>query len=146
MRNFLLASALAIAPLAAAPAPLKVEITCNDQMTYNSRGFEAAAGGKIVLKLKNVGKIPAKQMAHNLVILQPGTSLPTFAGKAAAAEKDGYLPRDAESKKLVVAHTRRLGGGESDTITFTISQPGEYPFLCTTPGHFSQMSGMITVK
>ena len=128
-----------------AQAPKKVEITCNDQMTYNSKGFEVTAGQKVSLTLKNVGKIPLKAMGHNLVILKPGTPVPAFAGKAHAAKKTDYIPDDADSKKAIVAHTRLLGGGDSHTIQFTLKEPGDYPFICTSPGHFSVMQGVIKV-
>ena len=143
---FPLITTLLIAPVASAQAPAKMEITCNDQMTYNSKKFEVIAGQKVSLTLKNVGKIPLKTMGHNLVLLRPGTSLAVFAGKAAAEKNNGYLPQDADSKKAIIAATKRLGGGDSDTISFTLTEPGEYPFICTTPGHFSVMHGVITVK
>ncbi len=141
-----LLAALIAAPVATAQAPVKFEITCNDQMTYNSKGFAVSAGQKVSLTLKNVGKIPLKKMGHNLVLLKPGTSLAEFAGKAGVEKTKGFMPQDAETKKAVVAATKLLGGGDSDTITFTLSVPGEYPFICTTPGHFSVMQGVITVK
>lgn len=134
------------APVATAQTPLKFEITCNDQMTYNSKGFEVISGQKVSLTLKNVGKIPLKTMGHNLVLLKPGTSLAVFAGKAGAEKNKGYMPQDVETKKAIVASTKRLGGGDSDTITFTLTAPGDYPFMCTTPGHFSVMQGVIKVK
>lgn len=137
---------LAAAPFAAALAPFKVEITCNDQMTYNSKGFEILVGQAVTLTLKNVGKIPIKMMGHNLVILKPGTPVPAFAGKAHAEKAKSYIPQDAESRNQIFAHTRLLGGGESDTITFTAKEPGAYPFICTSPGHFSIMQGVMTVK
>ncbi len=132
-------------PLVYAQAPVKIEITCNDQMTFSKKSIEVTVGDKVALTLKNVGKIPLKKMAHNLVILKPGTPIPMFAAKC-ADEKSGYLPADAETKKFIVAHSKRLGGGESDTIHFIPKEPGAYPFICSTPGHFSIMQGVITVK
>jgi azurin len=142
---FLLAAVLA-APCAAAQAAIKVMITCNDQMTYNTRGFEVIVGQRVTLTLKNVGKIPLKAMGHNLVILKPGTPVPVFAGKAHAEKNNNYIPRDAESRQQMLAHTRLLGGGDSDTITFTATEPGAYPFICSSPGHFSIMQGVMTVR
>ncbi len=139
-------AALAVSPVAAAQAPVKVEITCNDQMTYNLKGFDVVSGQKISLTLKNVGKIPLKTMGHNLVILKPDTPIIPFASKANAAKKSDYIPEEAALKKCVLAHTRLLGGGESQTITFTAGSPGAYPFLCTSPGHFSVKQGIMTVK
>lgn len=145
--HFLLTPAMVCAaPIAFAQQEIKkVEITCNDQMTYNTKAIEVTAGDRVALTLKNVGKIPANKMAHNLVILMPGTQIPMFASKC-AEETNGYLPADAETKKLMFKNTKRLGGGESDTIYFVPKEPGKYPFVCTTPGHFSVMQGVMTVK
>ncbi|MES2661201.1 MAG: plastocyanin/azurin family copper-binding protein [Verrucomicrobiota bacterium] len=136
---------LSAASVAMAQAPVKIEITCNDQMTFNTKAFEVTVGDKVALTLKNVGKIPLKTMAHNLVILMPDTQIPKFASKC-ADEKTGYLPGDPETLKLIFKHTKRLGGGEKDTIYFIPKEPGKYPFICSTPGHFAEMQGVMTVK
>ena len=136
---------LATLVTAAAAAPVlpiaKIEITCNDQMTYNSKAFAVTTGQRVTLTLKNVGKIPLKAMGHNLVLLQPGTSLAAFAGKANAAKKTDFIPDDAESEKAILTHTRLLGGGDSHTIHFYAPAAGAYPFICSSPGHFSVMQG-----
>lgn len=124
----------------------KVEITGNDQMQFSTKAFEVTEGQKVVLSFKHIGQLPAIAMGHNLVILQPGTAVPTFSAKCAPAKDTGYIPQDAESKKEMVAHTKMLGGGESDEITFTAPAAGEYPFICTFPGHFAIMQGVMTVK
>jgi azurin len=48
----------------------------------------------------------------------------------------------------VLAHTKLLGPGESETVTFNAPFiPGEYPFFCSFPGHYSQgTKGVMTVK
>ncbi len=137
---------LGLAAAASALPSAKVQITCNDEMIYNTRRFEVMAGEKITLTLKNTGKIPAKTMGHNLVILKPGTLIPEFASKANAAKGSAYIPLAPEDRKSIVAHTRFLGGGESDTILFKVNEPGTYPFICTSPGHFSVMQGVMIVK
>ena len=123
-----------------------VEVTGNDQLQYSTKAFEVTEGDKVTLSFKHIGQLPAAQMGHNLVILKPGTELPMFAVKCAPARDTGYIPQDEESKALIVAHTKMLGGGESDEITFTAPAAGEYPFLCTFPGHFAIMQGVMTVK
>ena len=145
MKTLAIAALIAFSPDLPAQEVLKIEITCNDQMTYNTKSFEVTSGDKVALTLKNVGKIPLKTMGHNLVILKPGTNVAAFAGKA-SADKTNLLPLDAESKALIFKNTKRLGGGESDTIYFIAPEPGTYPYLCTTPGHFSEMQGVMTVK
>jgi azurin len=55
-----------------------------------------------------------------------------------------YLPKD---QSAILAHTKIVGGGESDTVTFTApDKPGTYPFFCSFPGHFSMMKGKLIVK
>ena len=124
----------------------KIEITGNDQMQYNIKAFEVTEGQKVVLSFKHIGQLPAIAMGHNVVILKSGAAVPAFATKCAPAKDTGYIPQDEESKKEMVAHTKMLGGGESAEITFTAPAAGDYPFICTFPGHFAIMQGVMTVK
>ena len=124
----------------------KIEITGNDQMQYNIKAFEVTEGQKVVLSFKHIGQIPATAMGHNVVILKSGTAVPAFATKCGPAKDTGYIPQDGESKKEIVAYTKMLGGGESDEISFTAPAAGNYPFICSFPGHFAIMQGIMTVK
>ena len=124
----------------------KIEITGNDQMQYNIKAFEVTEGQKVGLSFKHIGQLPAIAMGHNVVILKSGTAVPAFATKCAPAKDTGYIPQDEESKKQMVAHTKMLGGGESEEITFTAPAAGDYPFICSFPGHFAIMQGVMTVK
>ena len=46
----------------------------------------------------------------------------------------------------VIAATKLLGPGESETISFTAPEPGDYQFVCSFPGHFAMMRGIMVVK
>ncbi|KFF05988.1 azurin [Flavobacterium reichenbachii] len=116
----------------------------NDQMQFNKTELKALAGKPIKLTLKHVGKIPKEAMGHNLVILQEGTDEAAFAAKAINAKDTDYIP--ASEKASIVAHTKLLGGGEEDTIEFTIDKKGTYNFLCTFPGHVAMMKGTLIVE
>ena len=141
----LILTALVAAPFALAE-DAKLELTGNDQMQYSVKALEVTEGQKVTLSFKPIGQLPVVAMGHNVVILKPGTELPAFAAKCAPAKDHGYIPQDAETKALIIAHTKMLGGGESDEITFIAPAPGAYPFLCTFPGHFAIMQGVLTVK
>ncbi|MDP4625010.1 MAG: plastocyanin/azurin family copper-binding protein [Akkermansiaceae bacterium] len=130
----------------ATAADVTVEITGNDQMQFNIKAFEVTEGDKVKISFKHIGQLPVVAMGHNVVIVKPGTELPMFSMKCGTAKDNSYIPEDAESKALIVAHTKLLGGGESDTITFTAPAAGEYPYLCSFPGHFAIMQGVMTVK
>ena len=116
----------------------------NDQMQFNTNELKAVAGKPIKLTLKHVGKIPKEAMGHNLVILQEGTDEANFALKANDAKATDYIPES--EKASIIAHTKLLGGGEEDTIEFTIDKKGSYPFICSFPGHVAMMKGVLIVE
>lgn len=134
------------APAASAPAAAPagpIQVTGNDQMQFSTNAFEVTSGSEVTLIMTNVGTLPVESMGHNLVILNPGTVVADFGTKAIAAKETGYIPADSAA---VFAHTRILGPGQSDTLKFTAPAAGAYPYLCSFPGHFAVMQGVMTVK
>jgi azurin len=137
---------------APAPAPAAdvatFTIQGNDLMQYDVKQVEVKAGQKVRMTLKNIGTQPKTAMGHNLVVLRKGVTLEQFAPMCIAPKgtlENDYLPQDA--RKEVLAHTKILGPGESETIEFTApGLPGELVYVCTFPGHFAVMNGKIIVK
>jgi len=124
-----------------------IELTGNDQMQFSTKALEVTAGDKVALTFTHIGKLPKAAMGHNFVLLKVDTKVQDFAMKAMQAVATEYIPADEESKKLIVAHTKLLGGGETEVLTFTApAEPGAYPYVCTFPGHFALMQGVMTVK
>lgn len=147
MKNLIIALATTCIALPAFAEEKKLEITGNDQMQFSTKALEVTAGDQVVLTLKHIGKLPKAAMGHNIVILKPDTKIPDFAMKAIKAAATEYIPEDEDSKKVILAHSKLLGGGENDTVTFTApAEAGAYPFICTFPGHFAIMQGVLTVK
>lgn len=142
----LLASLLFAAASAHAADPVKLELSADDRMVYSKTAFEVVSGQKVTLVFKNTSAKGEKSMKHNVVLLKPGTTVIAFAQKCNAAAATGYVPADKESKDQMVGHVKLTGGGQSNTLTFTAGEPGEYPFFCSSPGHFDKMQGKITVK
>ncbi|WDF64868.1 azurin [Flavobacterium sp. KACC 22763] len=132
------------APVAAASEENVLVIEGNDQMQFSVNELKAVAGKPIKLTLKHVGKIPKEAMGHNLVILQEGTDQAAFALKANDAKATDYIPES--EKASIIAHTKLIGGGEEDTIEFTIDKKGSYPFICSFPGHVAMMKGVLIVE
>jgi hypothetical protein len=53
-----------------------------------------------------------------------------------------YVP----DSPLVLQATRLLSGGETERLNFTApDKPGEYVYLCTFPGHWIRMYGVMLV-
>jgi azurin len=124
----------------------KVEITGNDLMKYDVTAIEAKPGQKVTVTLKNVGSAPKVSMGHNFVLLVPDQDPAKFVEASVP-----YLGKDAIAPELlnkVIAHTKLLGPGESDTVSFAAPRkPGTYNYICSFPGHFAiGMKGTLTVQ
>lgn len=125
---------------------VSITIEANDAMQFDKKEFEVTAGQTVELILKHTGKLAKLTMGHNVVILKPGTPVPTFAMAAMQASANDYVPTDEANAAAVFAKTKLIGGGETDTITFTAPAAGTYEYLCTFPGHFGIMKGKMIVK
>lgn len=128
-------------------AATKVSISGNDQMQFSVKEFEVKAGEQIELEFKNEGTLPKIAMGHNIVILKEGVSAIAFGGKAlqAGANATNALP-DAV-KGDVIAYSQLLGPGESEIVKFIAPvKPGIHQFVCTFPGHYAMMRGVMVVK
>ena len=68
---------------------------------------------------------------------------PAFLKESNEVKATGYIPAGSEA---VIANTKMLGGGASDTIDVAFDGPGEYPFVCTFPPHGVMMRGVIVVQ
>lgn len=135
----------AAAHSASAAEPRVIEITGNDMMKYSVTEITAKPGEALEVKMSNAGQVPKQAMAHNWVLLKPmnDTEIASFAGAAVAKAPD-YIPDD---KSAILAHTKMLGPKESDKVDFNAPEkPGEYPYICTFPGHFVSMRGKLIVK
>ena len=138
-------AATAAFSIGAHAAPRVIEITGDDTMKFSVTEIVAQPGEALEVAFSNVGSVPREAMAHNFVLLKPMTDdeLGAFAASA-AAKAPTFLPDD---QSAVLAHTKTLGPKESDKVDFSApSKPGEYPFICTFPGHYMLMHGKLIVK
>lgn len=146
MTPFLLAGALALASSAASAATCDAEIEGNDAMQFNKTTIAVPASCKqFTVKLKHVGKLPKAAMGHNWVLVKAADLQGVATDGVAAGVDKGYLkPGDAR----VIAATKLIGGGESDSVTFDVAKlkaGDSYAYLCSFPGHSSVMKGTVTL-
>lgn len=148
LRRRLAATAvLALASLAASSAfaaDCSVEIEGNDAMQFNKPAIEVSKSCKeFTVKLKHAGKLPKQAMGHNWVLAKTADVQAVAAdGVAAGLPQDYVKAGDAR----VVAHTKVVGGGESDSVSFPVAKLGatdSYTFFCSFPGHSSIMKGTL---
>ncbi len=135
----------AVLPLAA-QAPRTITVTADDQMKFNVAEIKAKPGETLKIRLLAVGTAPRAAMAHNFIVLETGTNQLVFADAAAKAGATDYIP--AALKSQVLAATTLIGNGETAEVVFKVpSKPGNYPFLCSFPGHFAAGArGKIVVQ
>jgi azurin len=125
----------------------EVVITGNDAMQFDVKKFQVAPNESVRLIFKNIGSIPKIAMGHNLVLLKKNVDALAFGQKVLAS---GGSATNALPKSLlgeVIAHSELLGPGESETIEFNApEEKGDYQYVCTFPGHFAMMRGIMEVK
>lgn len=135
-----------IAPLSAQAPTRTVTITANDEMKLNITEIAAKPGEVIRIRLLAVGTAPKSTMAHNFVLLNAGTNQIVFAEAAAKSVSTDYIP--PALKNAILASTPLIGNGESTEVIVKVPKtPGNYPYLCTFPGHFAAGArGKLIVK
>jgi azurin len=132
VRRDLRALGVQVVPIAAVP----------EQMLFDVKWFTVQMAKPVQIVLTNPDAMP-----HNLVVGAPGSvqeigaaaaAMPPPANSAARA----YVP----NSPLVLHATRLLSAGETDRLNFLApAKPGEYVFVCTFPGHWIRMYGVMLV-
>ncbi len=127
----------------------EITITAHkSELLYDIKEFTVKTGQEVKLTLVN----PADSLnlqPHNLLIIEPGTL--EDVGMAADAElTDPTFLSDRHAvptSNYVLHHTKLLLPGESETIEFTApTYADDYPFLCSYPGHWAVMNGVMVVE
>jgi azurin len=133
-------------PAAPAAAARTVAIQGDDLMKYSVTQIVAKPGEQLRIRLTSKGKMPKEVMAHNFVLLAPGTDVNKFVAAAATARTTGYIP--AAMKGQILANTGLAGPGETVEVTFAApTKPGKYQYICSFAGHFQAgMTGWLIVK
>jgi len=116
--------------------------TIREQMLYDKTLIVVEAGKPVEIILINDDAMP-----HNLVVLKPGALEEIGqASEKMTPEPDAqgrlYVP---ESPKILLA-TKLVEPGQQAKLSFTApEEPGDYPYVCTFPGHWRRMTGTLAV-
>ncbi len=131
----------------AAAKTCELEITGNDQIQFNKSKLTVSSEcDKVKLTLKHVGKLAVEQMGHNWTLAKTGDWRDLAQKGQAAGLENEYLPVGDER---ILAHTDMIGGGESASVTFDLSnleKGGDYTFFCSFPGHWALMNGKFVIE
>ncbi|MCY7359130.1 MAG: dehydrogenase, partial [Rudanella sp.] len=117
--------------------------TVREEMRFDKKEFTVTAGKTIELVIEN-----PDAMQHNLVIGAPKSM--EMIGKAAdkmITAKDGAEKNYVPTMPQILAATPLINPDQSYRLRFTApSTPGDYPYICTFPGHWRIMNGVMKVK
>lgn len=131
---------------AAVVADCATEVEGTDAMQFNVGSITIPAScTEFRITLKHTGQQPAAVMGHNIVIAAASDMQGIETDGIAAGIANNYVkPGDTR----VIAHTKVVGGGESDSVSFPVGKlqaGGPYEFFCSFPGHAAIMKGTISV-
>jgi azurin len=111
-----------------------------NEMRFEQTEISATAGETLRIVFNNTASSPA--MSHNVLFVTDASEI-NAVGQAAmdAADRD-YIP----DHPAVIASTPMAAPGERVEMTFTVpEEPGDYPYICTFPGHYMMMQGTMRV-
>ncbi|MGF6151417.1 azurin [Pseudomonas fluorescens] len=128
-------------------AECKVDVDSTDQMSFNTKEITIDKSCKtFTVNLAHSGSLPKNVMGHNWVLSKTADMAGIATDGMAAGIDKNYLK---EGDTRVIAHTKIIGAGEKDSVTFDVSKltAGEsYQFFCSFPGHNSMMKGAVVLK
>ena len=125
--------------------PNKITIvikSVKEAMSYDKKEFTVTAGKTVEIIFEN-----PDAMQHNLVIGKPKSL--EIIGKAATkmiTQKDALQKSYIPNIPQIIASTPLVNSEGSYKLTFKVPETvGDYPYVCTFPGHWSIMNGVMKV-
>ncbi|MEM1056095.1 MAG: plastocyanin/azurin family copper-binding protein [Bacteroidota bacterium] len=105
-------------------------------MAFAVERIEAPAGARVRLVMDNT-ETTSRAMVHNIVVVNNETAIDRVGNAAVGA------PQNVPDDPGIVAYTPLAGPGERVAVVFEMPPVGEYPFICTFPGHHQFMQGVL---
>ena len=112
-------------------------------LMFDQTEIRLPAGQAVKLTFQNPDSVP-----HNWALLKPGSLQKVgeqcnrlISDPQAAAQQ--YIPSSSD----ILAYTNVVEPYADHTIYFQVpNEPGRYPYLCTFPGHWMVMNGVLVVE
>ena len=148
LTSLLALAVLALSPLAKAEEVFEITITADKvQFLYDVKEFTVKPGQKVKITLINPGDSVTRQ-PHNILVVKPGTKdVVGMAANAGMSDPKFLTEKQAvpDSEDVLFA-SKLIQAGEEDVLEFTApAEAGDYPYLCTYPGHWAIMNGIMKV-
>lgn len=112
------------------------------EMRFDITQFTVTAGEEVEIVLENPDHMP-----HNLLVTVPGALESVgLQAEAMATTPDGFARQFVPDTREVLHATPLINQGEIARLRFSApAQPDSYPFVCTFPGHWRTMNGVMQV-
>jgi len=111
-------------------------------MRYEQTEFTVQPGQTVHITLNNTADQPA--MSHSVVVLRSADVINVVGQSAMGAAATDYVPASRQAD--IIAYTPMSAPGETVEVTFTApATAGDYPYICTFPGHYPTMQGTMHV-
>jgi azurin len=144
LKNLCAATILALASAPVLAAECSVDIAGTDQMQFDKKEITVSKSCKqFTVNLKHPGTLAKNVMGHNWVLTKQADMQGAVNDGMAAGLDNNYVKKD---DARVIAHTKVIGGGETDSVTFDVSKLAagqDYAYFCSFPGHFALMKGVL---
>jgi putative membrane-bound dehydrogenase-like protein len=113
------------------------------EMKFDKANFKVKAGQQVTIDFEN-----QDFMQHNMLVIQKGSL--EKVGKAAddlARDPKGAEQQYVPNMPEVIVASRLVDPEGNESLVFTApTEPGDYPYICTVPGHWRIMNGIMTVE
>jgi len=125
------------------PVTRSISIKAGQNLTFSTPTLKAKAGEMVRLTFANPDVVP-----HNWVLIRPGSlarvgELVNEIISQPDAAIRSYIPKTDD----VLVYVDIVDAGQSSSIYFKVpDQPGRYPYLCSFPGHWMIMNGVMIVE
>jgi len=113
------------------------------QMKFSLPSFNVKPSQRVKITFTN-----PDEMQHNLVVIKPGTTeavgaLADAMARTPDAAERNYIPPTPD----VVVSSKLVDPQQTFTLEFVAPrQTGDYPYICTFPGHWRLMQGTMKVS
>ena len=115
--------------------------TLHGKLQYDKTLLIVKPGEKICIEFKNTD-----EMAHNIVICKIGTDTNKIGAAALALGAEGIKKQYIPKSDKILLYTPLVESGQTYKFYFKApDKPGKYPYVCTFPGHYQIMKGILQV-
>jgi azurin len=115
--------------------------TVPEKMKYDVTELTVKSGRKIRLTFANQDFMP-----HNMLLVKPGKA-DAVGEKAIALGAKGFDVSFIPESDDIIWHSKLIDHGKEEIIEFNApASPGDYPYICSFPGHHLIMRGTLKMR